>query len=122
MARPGNDSRGSSTERGYGYKWQRSREGYLRQHPYCTMCSTDSRPVAATVVDHKIAPKLKEAKDSGDADQLKRAWKLFWNPANWAGLCKFCHDSTKQRMEKSGRLPGCRTDGMPLDPNHHWNR
>lgn len=122
MARPGSDSRGSSTERGYGYKWQQSREGYLRQHPYCTMCSTDSRPVAATVVDHKIAPKLKEAKDSGDADQLKRAWKLFWNPANWAGLCKFCHDSTKQRMEKSGRLPGCATNGRPLDPGHHWNR
>jgi len=114
--------RGSSSARGYGYRWQKARDGYLSQFPYCSMCSTDRRPVAATVVDHKTAPKLKDAKDSGDPDRIKAAWKLFWDPSNWAGLCKFCHDSTKQRIEKSGRLPGCTAEGLPLDPGHHWNR
>ena len=122
MTKPSDDRRGSSTERGYGYKWQKSRDGHLREHPYCAMCSTDQRPVAATIVDHKIAPKLKDAKDSGDPVRIKAAWKLFWNPKNWASLCKFCHDSTKQRMEKTGRLPGCGADGRPTDPGHHWNR
>ena len=68
------DRRGSSTERGYGYKWQKSRDGHLSQFPYCAMCSTDQRPVAATIVDHKTAPKLKDAKDSGDPVRIKAAW------------------------------------------------
>lgn len=122
MSKVSDDRRGSSTERGYGYKWQKSRDGHLRENPYCTMCSTDQRPVAASVVDHKVAPKLKDAKDSGDPVRLRAAWKLFWNPANWTSLCKFCHDSTKQRMERTGTVPGCNPDGRPVDPGHHWNR
>ncbi|MCY7262736.1 HNH endonuclease signature motif containing protein [Pseudomonas protegens] len=122
MASPDSDRRGSSSERGYGYKWQQARDSFLREHPFCSMCSTDQRPVAATVVDHKVAPKLKEAKDSGDPAAINLAWKLFWRRSNWQSLCKFCHDSTKQRAEKSGRLPGCAADGRPLDPGHHWNR
>ncbi len=122
MSNQSNERRGSSTERGYGYKWQKSREGHLRLFPYCSMCSTALRPVAGTIVDHKIAPRLKEAKSSGDPAQLKRAWKLFWDPSNWQSLCKFCHDSTKQRMERTGTVPGCNPDGRPVDPGHHWNR
>ncbi|WP_166359297.1 HNH endonuclease [Pseudomonas akapageensis] len=116
------DRRGSSAARGYGFRWQQSRAAHLRLFPFCSMCSTDQRPVAAIIVDHKTAPKLKDAKDSGDAARIKAAWKLFWDPNNWQSLCKFCHDSTKQRMEKSGRVIGCTADGLPLDPNHHWNR
>lgn len=86
------------------------------------MCSTDQRPVAALIVDHKVAPKLKDAKASGDAQRVKVAWKLFWDPDNWQSLCKFCHDSVKQRLERSGRIAGCSPAGLPLDPNHHWNR
>lgn len=116
------NDRGSSSGRGYTYRWQRSRESFLSRHPFCCMCSTDARPVAATVVDHMTAPKLSEAKASGDAAVIKDAWKLFWDEGNWQPLCKLCHDSTKQRLEKSGVLVGCAADGRPLDPNHHWNR
>lgn len=116
------ERRGSSAARGYGYRWQKSRDSHLSRFPFCSMCSTLERPVAATVVDHKTAPKLKDAKDSGDAARIKGAWKLFWDPGNWASLCKFCHDSTKQRLERSGRVAGCAPDGRPLDPGHHWNR
>ncbi|MCQ4257463.1 HNH endonuclease signature motif containing protein [Stutzerimonas stutzeri] len=114
--------RGSSTARGYGYRWQLAREDHLRRQPFCSMCSTNTRPVLALIVDHVIAPRLKEAKASGDAEQLARAWKLFWSRDNWQSLCKHCHDSVKQRLEKSGRLAGCDSTGRPLDPRHHWHR
>lgn len=86
------------------------------------MCSAPDRGIPAVIVDHKVPPRLKDAKSSGDPQKIKTAWKLFWNPDNWQPLCKFCHDSTKQRLEKTGRMVGCTADGMPLDPNHHWNR
>lgn len=85
------------------------------------MCSTLTRPVAATVVDHIAPHKLGDAKSSGDPERIAAAWKLFWDRSNWQSLCKFCHDSTKQRMEKSGRI-GCDAGGKPLDPRHHWNK
>ena len=28
----------SSSQRGYGYKWQQARAGYLQAHQYCVMC------------------------------------------------------------------------------------
>lgn len=63
--------------------------------------------VAASVVDHKIAHR-------GDMT-------LFWDKANWQSLCKPCHDSWKQRLEKSGR-DGCSVDGIPMAAGHHWHQ
>lgn len=101
------EQRGSSTERGYGYKWQQARLGYLRKHPLCVECQRRGRVVAATVVDHKTPHR-------GDM-------KLFWDSTNWQSLCKPCHDSWKQRLEKSGRA-GCSVDGIPSAPGHHWHQ
>lgn len=98
--------RGSSAERGYGYKWQKARADYLREHPLCVFCQRRGRVTTATIVDH-IEP------HKGDL-------KLFWRRSNWQGLCKPCHDIDKQRLEKGGALPGCDADGMPADPHHHW--
>lgn len=111
----------SSAAKGYGYRWKLARADHLRRHPCCAMCSTLTRPVAATVVDHIAPHKLGDAKSSGDPERIAAAWKLFWDRSNWQSLCKFCHDSTKQRMEKSGRI-GCDAGGKPLDPRHHWNK
>lgn len=97
----------SSTARGYGYAWQKAREGFLRSHPLCVMHQQRGKVEAATVVDH-IKP------HRGDQ-------KLFWDQANWQPLCKPCHDSFKQRQEKSGRASGaCGLDGLPHDPRHPW--
>lgn len=98
----------TSSQRGYGYKWQKYREGYLRSHPLCEMCQSRGKVTEATVVDH-IEP------HKGDQ-------KLFWNPDNHQALCKQCHDSEKQRLEKSGTVVGCDESGMPIDPNHYWSR
>lgn len=116
------DRRGSSSERGYTSAWQRAREGFLRAHPLCADHQARGMSVAATVVDHIKAPRLKEATASGDAARIDEARGLFWDRTNWQPLCKACHDSGKQRLEKSGGRPGCDAQGLPLDPAHHWHR
>lgn len=121
--RQAHDSRrGSASSRGYGHAWQKARDAFLRDKPLCAEHAKQGRSVAAQVVDHIKAPRLNEARDSGDAEQLAAAYSLFWSRTNWQPLCKRCHDSIKQREEKSGRTPGCDADGMPLDPGHHWHQ
>ncbi|WP_109512791.1 HNH endonuclease [Pseudomonas ovata] len=79
----------TSTERGYGYKWQKAREVYLRDNPLCVYCERLGRTTAAGVVDHRIP-------HQGDQE-------LFWDRSNWQSLCKPCHDSTKQAEEAGNR-------------------
>jgi len=116
------DQRGSASARGYGYAWQQARAQFLREHPLCAEHQKSGELVPASVVDHVVAPKLREARESGDPDRLAKANALFWSRKNWQPLCKFCHDSVKQRFEKSGRVTGCDVSGRPLDPKHPWNR
>ena len=75
----------SSTERGYGYRWQKARERFLRSNPLCVYCKVKGRVEVATVVDHIIPHR-------GDQD-------IFWDESQWQALCKSCHDSTKQKEE-----------------------
>lgn len=79
----------TSTQRGYGSKWQKARATYLREHPLCAMCQREGMVVEASVVDHVTPHK-------GDE-------KLFWSRSNWQSLCKKHHDSDKQMLEKSGQ-------------------
>ncbi len=87
------NSRPSSTQRGYGYKWQKAREHFLSQprNVLCVMCEADGRVKAASVVDHVVPHR-------GDL-------KLFWDRKNWQPLCKPCHDSRKQSIERGGSEP-----------------
>ncbi|MCK9569272.1 HNH endonuclease [Candidatus Pacearchaeota archaeon] len=68
----------SSHARGYTPAWRRARLIYLAEHPLCAQCAKQGRRAAATVVDH-IVPH-------------KRNQELFWDEANWQGLCKTCHN------------------------------
>ncbi|OXE36919.1 MAG: HNH endonuclease [Phenylobacterium zucineum] len=97
------DSRKSASERGYDSRWQKARDTYLKSHPLCVMCHADGELTPAKVVDHVIPHR---------GDQ-----KLFWDTANWQALCKRCHDSDKQRLEKSGEK---RTKFTP-DGRVIWN-
>lgn len=76
----------SSTQRGYGYKWQKARERFLSLNPLCVYCERNNRVTVATVVDHIIPHK---------GDQV-----LFWDESKWQSLCASCHSSVKQREEK----------------------
>lgn len=72
-------------QRGYGYKWQKAREGWLNAHPLCAYCEKQGRITSGVVVDH-IEP------HRGDM-------KLFWDRTNWQTLCPPCHDSVKKAEE-----------------------
>jgi 5-methylcytosine-specific restriction protein A len=95
-----------STARGYGYRWQQARIGYLSAHPLCAYCAQAGKAVAASVVDHIIPH--------------KGNMSLFWDRDNWQPLCKPCHDSVKAKEEGSGKVLGCDANGLPLWPAHHW--
>lgn len=114
--------RGSASSRGYGYAWQKSRDQFLLEHPLCVEHQQQGQTVLAAVVDHIVAPRLREARESGDQQRIADAHRLFWSRSNWQALCKHCHDSVKQRAEKSGRVAGCDLSGRPVDPRHPWNR
>lgn len=119
---PRDADRGSRHERGYTSKWVKAREGFLRSHPLCAYCERLGYGTPATVVDHIVAPKLKQALDSEDADQIDKARALFWDHANWQPLCKPHHDQVKQSEERRGQIIGVDLEGRPLDPAHPWNR
>ena len=79
--------RGSSTARGYGYRWQKIRDNYLANHPLCVDPFGDHAAdgvdaVAASDVDH-----IKPKRDGGTDDM-----------DNLQSLCKRCH-SKKTAIE-----------------------
>ncbi|EMO5258136.1 TPA: HNH endonuclease [Proteus mirabilis] len=106
----------------YGGRWAKVRLAFLNENPLCVMCQEQGRITAATVVDHIIPHRLREAIQSGDKALITKAQTLFWDKKNFQSLCDPHHNSTKQRMEKSGKVVGCNADGIPLDPNSHWNK
>lgn len=95
--------RGSAHDRGYTSAWGRARAFYLRKHPLCVYCQRNGRLTAASVVDHIVAHRLKEAIDSGDEARIEAARKLFWDSENWQSLCGPCHNSVKQREERASK-------------------
>ena len=82
----------SSTQRGYGYRWQKARAAYLAANPLCVYCQRSGRVEAATVVDHIVPHR-------GNDD-------LFWRQSNWQPLCASCHSSIKQAEEAKGKGVG----------------
>ena len=89
-------------------EWKRLRRSQLQAKPFCAYCLQLEIKIPATIVDHVTPHKGNKA--------------LFFNPLNLQSLCKTCHDSAKQRLEKSGSLKGSNASGIPLDPFHHWNQ
>lgn len=93
--READERRGNSSERGYGARWRKAREGWLRAHPLCAceQCQEGKlRMRMATVVDHIVPHRLDEARASGDASAQQRAMSLFWDTSNWQSMHKECHD------------------------------
>lgn len=67
----------TSTQRGYGYAWQKLRIIILQRDKYlCQYCLRDGRVTQAQIVDH-IKPKAKGGDDRQD---------------NLQSLCRACHD------------------------------
>jgi 5-methylcytosine-specific restriction endonuclease McrA len=75
----------------------------LQREPTCAFCAKLGLLTVATVADH-ITP------HRGDQ-------RLMWE-GPLQSLCAAHHNSTKQRMEKSGFATDIGIDGYPTDPNH----
>lgn len=86
-------------------RWQRLRASVLAERPLCAHCFARGQIVSATDVDHA----------DGDPSNNARS--------NLQSLCHQCH-STKTMRERNGGAPvfGCDANGMPLDPEHDWNK
>ncbi len=90
----------STSERGYGGRWQKARIAYLRLNPLCVLCQARGEVTLAQVVDHKTPHR-------GDP-------ALFWDSSNWQALCATHHNVDKAMLEKSGRIkPTFGIDGWP---------
>ena len=74
--------RPSANDRGYTNEWRREAKAYLALNPRCQHPGCNAY---ATVVDHRTPHR-------GDM-------RLFWDRANWQGLCARHHNADKQRME-----------------------
>lgn len=68
----------TTTEKGYGTRWQKESRAFLRANPLCIRCKAQGRYTKATVVDHIVPHR---------GDPI-----LFWDRSNWQPLCKECHD------------------------------
>lgn len=86
--------KGNSSERGYGYRWQKLRNRFIAQHPYCEECMKQGKITLATDVDHIVPHR-------GDP-------ALLYDETNLQSLCKACH-SRKTAREDGGF--GNPTDG-----------
>jgi len=68
----------TTAQRGYGGRWQKARETFLKRDPLCAECRRCGRVPRARSGDHGIPQR-------GDQDR-------FWATSNWQPLCKRCHD------------------------------
>ena len=95
----------TTTERGYGWDWQKLRLAWLNDEPrYCVMCAVAGKLIPATVVDHIIPHKGNES------------LRLDWD--NLQGLCVKCH--TDKTLNYDGGLgndikPFPKPPFVPLD-------
>lgn len=90
-----------------GPRWRKIREAQLTAHPLCAWHLARNCPVKAEVVHH-VEPHL--------GDEYK-----FYN-GKVESLCKACHDSPAQQVERRGYSDVIGADGFPIDPHHPMNR
>ena len=94
----------SSTQRGYGYAWQKARAGHLRSHPFCVFCLRDAGITATSIedvilecADRSIAVPYASVVDHSVPH--RGDMMLFWDKALWQSLCSTHHSGEKQRQE-----------------------
>jgi 5-methylcytosine-specific restriction protein A len=79
--------RGSSSERGYGAEWRKTRLLQLANEPLCRECRKEDRDTGATEVDHIIP------KEQGGTDEF----------SNLQSLCKHHHSLKTAKEGRWGR-------------------
>ncbi|WP_462379571.1 HNH endonuclease [Pseudomonas sp. Marseille-QA0892] len=88
--------------------WKALRAQVLAEEPLCRMCAARGLVVPATDVDH-----IEDSREDFTDDNRRE---------NLAAMCHECHSiKTARSMGKSVTL-GCDTNGLPIDPDHPWNK
>ena len=96
-------TRPSARQRGYDSRWEKARADFLKLRRYCALC-----PRPAVHVHHSVPHKGNPS--------------LFWNRALWVPLCEEHHNRDAQQVETRGYSSRIGSNGLPLDPNHPFNR
>ena len=96
----------SRHERGYGIEHDRMRTLLMRTVILCEECTRQGRTSAGTIADH-----IKPIAKGGTGDR-----------SNYQLLCKDCSDTKTLADKGQSAKQGVDTSGLPLDPNHPWNR
>lgn len=81
-------------------RWYRIRFYQLQKQPLCEFHLKRNQVVSASIVDHVTPHKGDET--------------LFYDPENLQSLCKRCHDSVKQRLERGGTVTEFDNDGRVI--------
>ena len=84
-------------------RYRNARQYFLNAHPLCAHCQEAGYTVAAEELDH-IRPVHKRP-------------DLFWDRANWQGLCKPCHELKSEaewHAMRRKRVWGATIDGDPI--------
>lgn len=91
--------RGSSSERGYGWDWQKARELAIRRDlGLCVPCLKQGRTTAFAQVDHVI-PKAQGGTD---------------DPENLQCICADCHAFKTQGESRGKNIAPVGIDGWPI--------
>jgi 5-methylcytosine-specific restriction enzyme A len=102
----------TSSQRGYGYRWQKARQTYLDKHPWCVMCLRDlglPHTLTGTQADTEIVCKrttecgalLPTASRVDHKVPHQGDQRLFWDSMNWQSLCATHHDGEKAEQERA---------------------
>lgn len=78
------DTRGTTSEQGYGAVWQKTRKMFLRQQPLCAMCGSRGFVMSASEVHHLVP-----LKSGGTSDF-----------SNLQALCKSCHSRITRAVDR----------------------
>lgn len=87
-------------------RWRRRRQLQFSLHPLCEWCERRGITTTATIAHHA-------EKHDGDRE------KFF--DGKLVSLCKPCHDSEAQSMERRGYSKEIDESGWPVDPSHPAN-
>lgn len=98
--------RASLSERLRGRAAVAQRIRRLAAEPLCRDCQAKGRVTASTVPDH-IVPLAKGGTDTDD---------------NIRCLCTNCHRDRTAEQFGYRKITGSDERGIPLDPNHPWNK
>ncbi len=106
------DNRKSSDERGYDSAWRKVRAIKVKKSPVCERCL--KRGVYVPI-------EVKRGGHYGVVHHIKSVEEypeLRLKLSNLESLCFECHEAEHGRL----MITGCDLDGMPLNPEHRWNK